>query len=291
MLESFCRLKSHIHLIGPRRPGPKVSDALRCICCGLSTKTRQFVQCEFPAKAEGGRLCSNCHWKLGDNTPMSCLIWVDTIGLTLACDLCLTYSDQVMVCAICTRSACVTCVAIESFEYFLKSGLDSILCSDCFPESARRNRSHSEAETSSESSTTLKRSNNVITIVETRDECLRSIGNGEASLAHESSSVGTCKIYIYKDEGTSPQNSTNSQVVKVGTTILADEEECLIPLVSDISPIPISNEWCCMCLKKSRSANFKGLRSLQESARKRTVSKTVIRRVIYRRVRKKRQSR
>ena len=237
--------RKHIHLIGPTRSGPKVPDEIRCVSCGLSTNNKSYIKCDSPASQDGGRLCHTCQDKVGVNTPNSCLMWVDIIGTTKACDLCLKLLDSVMQCIICTRQACLSCIAIESLEYFVKSGVDSILCIDCFPASARRSNLYNESPT--ERTTTPVEHETIDENCRPEEQCLPTTREQGSIQIPMGFGIDPCNTTIY----TSSTNRTQYDSVSANNLKSVEQKGCLAAIYK--MPNNSSKDWCCMCLEAHKA--------------------------------------
>ena len=125
----------HTHLVGPRKRGPKVIDAKRCINCGISVNCKTGKACEA-SDAVGGLLCPPCFKRVPDGTPNVCTDWLSVLNHKEVCSICTKVQEDLLVSACCDRPVCSKCVVTSSFEHWIASGLESITCFDCFPTSA-----------------------------------------------------------------------------------------------------------------------------------------------------------
>ena len=127
----------HRHPIGPKPPrGRPAADWIRCIACGLSTKTKSFVTCGM-SNEPGGRLCGQCFSKVPEHCPADCNSWLYYLLPKKSCQSCSTYSDQLVICELCDRDICASCSVPETYETFMGFGIRGIVCLSCCPPSIR----------------------------------------------------------------------------------------------------------------------------------------------------------
>ena len=130
-------MNSHVHFIGPKKPGRPCPDVLRCILCGVSTNRKQHESCEL-GSGPGGRLCASCAAKAGPDCPRNCEAWVQRLLPQLLCQICTSRCDDLLICAVCCRDICTACAEQSTFYFWADTGkADSVICAECFPAEAR----------------------------------------------------------------------------------------------------------------------------------------------------------
>lgn len=131
--------KSHTHPIGPKpargRPGP---DWLRCVACGYSTRNKEVLACTLSDRP-GGRLCTSCATRLPVGCPSDCVSWLGYLLNKQICHSCTKLTDEIVICVICQRYLCVSCVVPETYNLWGDLGIEGIVCNACCPDSVRKN--------------------------------------------------------------------------------------------------------------------------------------------------------
>ena len=121
---------THVHAIGRKNRGRFVSPHLRCVNCGKTTNNKPHIKCSA-SDEPGGHICLDCKIDLSLDENFICteLNKHNNNG----CFDCGKAADLTFSCAVCFEEKCQECILDESFEMFINTGSNYLICCKCYP--------------------------------------------------------------------------------------------------------------------------------------------------------------